>query len=304
MRFHVLVNGGAGSVDDTDQTRQVADIEAAFVAVGAEAKVSVVPPANLPDEACRIWESERPDAVVVAGGDGTVNCVAEAAVETEVVLGVLPLGTFNHFAKDLGLASDLAGAVAGLVSGEVRQVDVGELNGRLFVNNSALGAYPAMVDIRDRIRDERGWGKARAVPVAAYRVLRDLPTHRLDLSGPDGYQRLRVRTPLVFVGNGVYDNSGGGLAARDNLADGVLGVAVARVVSRWGLVGTVLRALVFGVDRARDLDREELTELTVTSRARHIQVARDGEVDWVDLPLRYRSRPGALHVLAPPVPPA
>lgn len=302
MRFHVLVNGGAGSADESQEAGQVADIEAAFVAAGAEAVVSTVEPADLSNEVCRIWEADdRPDAVVVAGGDGTVNCAAEVAVATDVVLGVLPLGSFNHFAKDLGLPIDLEGAAAALAAGEVRQVDVAEVNGRFFVNNSALGVYPAMVEIRDRMGDERGWGKVRAVPVAAYRVLRDLPSHRLDLSGPGEYRRLRVRTPLVFVGNGVYANPGGGIAARDNLADGVLGVAVARAVSRWGLVGTIVRALVAGAENTRDLDSIELSELTVTSRSRRIQVARDGEVDWVDLPLHYRSRPEALRVLAPPV---
>jgi diacylglycerol kinase family enzyme len=285
----------------SEEAGQVADIEAAFVAAGAAAVVSTVAPADLPDEVCRIWEADdRPDAVVVAGGDGTVNCAAEVAVETDVVLGVLPLGTFNHFAKDLGLPTDLEGAAAALAAGEVRHVDVAEVNGRFFVNNSALGVYPAMVEIRDRIGDEQGWGKVRAVPVAAYRVLRDLPSHRLDLSGPGEYRRIRVRTPLVFVGNGVYANPGGGIAARDNLADGVLGVAVARAVSRWGLVGTIVRALVAGAENTRDLDSIELSELTVTSRSRRIQVARDGEVDWFDLPLHYRSRPGALRVRAPP----
>ncbi len=302
MRLHVLVNGGAGSVDEADGAAQRAAITDAFAAAGATVEVSDVTPEDLPDEVCRIWEADdRPDAVVVAGGDGSVSCAAGVAVETDVVLGVLPLGTFNHFAKDLGLPADLEGAAAALVAGEVRQVDVAEVNGRIFVNNSALGVYPAMVEIRDEIRDRRGWGKVRAVPVAAFHVFRDLPTHRLDLSGSGGFHRSRVRTPLVFVGNGVYDNASGGLAARDALVDGCLGVSVARVVSRWSLVGTVVRALVSGAESARDLDHVEVAELTVRSRARRVRVALDGEVTWVDLPLRYRTRPGALRVLAPRV---
>lgn len=304
MHFHVLVNGGAGSVDDGDgdgeaQRTAIAD---AFAAVGATAEVADVTPDRLPDEVCRIWEGDdRPDAVVVAGGDGTVSCAAGVAVETDVVVAVLPLGTFNHFAKDLGLPTDLDAAVAALVAGEVRQVDVAEVNGRIFVNNSTLGVYPAMVTIRDQIRDRRGWGKIRAVPIAAVHVLRDFPMHRLDLAGSGGFHRPRVRTPFVFVGNGVYDNPSGGLAARDALGDGCLGVSVARVVSRWSLVGMVVRALVWGADSARDLDHVEVAELTIRSRARRIQVALDGEVTWMDLPLRYRTRPGALRVLAPPV---
>lgn len=129
MRFCVLVNGGAGSVDGSDEDGQLVRIEEAFAAV----------------------------------------------------VGVLPLGTFDHFAKDLGIPTDLTEAAASLVSGEERQVDIGEVNGRVFVNNSAPGVHPAMVAVRDRIRDQRGWGKIRAVPVAAVRVLRAFPVHRFDL---------------------------------------------------------------------------------------------------------------------------
>lgn len=302
MRFEVLVNGGAGSVDADDEQAQLAAIEAAFVAAGAEATASVVEPERLQAVLRERWAADdRPDALVVAGGDGTVSCAAGEAAGTDLVLGVLPLGTFNHFAKDLGLPVDLDEAVAALVGGEVRAIDVAEVNGRVFVNNSALGMYPAMVAIRDRIREKKGWGKVRAVPVAMWHVLRDLPIHRLQLAGP-GYDRHRVRTPFVFVGNGVFDNAGGGLHRRADLADGELGVSVARVVSRWGVVTLALRTLVLGADRTRDLDVVEVPELVVSARARRMRVALDGEVAWLDLPLRYRCRPGALQVLAP-VPP-
>ncbi|CAN5730147.1 hypothetical protein BH10ACT1_BH10ACT1_40100 [soil metagenome] len=299
MRFHVLVNGGAGSVDETDEDGQVAAIVAAFEAAGAEAEVAVVAPDRIQATMREVWDGDgRPDAVVIAGGDGTVNCAAGAAAGTDLVIGVLPLGTFNHFAKDLGLPTDLAGAAAALAAGEVRSVDVAEVNDRVFVNNSALGVYPEMVAIRDEIRDERGWGKVRAVPLAIYRTLRDFPLHRLDLTGP-GYERRRVRTPFVFVGNGLFDNEAGGLVVRESLDDGELGVSVARVVSRWGLVRMAARALIAGTSQARDLDTAQVSDLTIDTRAKRLRVALDGEVAWMSLPLRYRCRPGALQVLAP-----
>src|SRR5690606_11439746 len=103
-----------------------------------------------------LWAAEtRPDAVIVAGGDGTVNCVAGAVVGTDVVIGVLPGGTFNHFAKDIGMPDDMVGAVRALADAEPRLVDVGEVNGRVFVNNSVLGVYPEMVAIRDKLRSRR-----------------------------------------------------------------------------------------------------------------------------------------------------
>lgn len=303
MQICVLVNGGAGSVDDGDEDGQVADITEAFAAAGAEADVQVVAPARFAATMRRLWDGDRrPDAIVVAGGDGTVNCAAAEAVGTDLVIGVLPLGTFNHFAKDLGLPTDLPGAAAALVSGEIRSVDVGEVNGRVFVNNSALGVYPEMVALRDRIRDQRGWGKIRAVPVAALHVLRSFPVHRFDLHGSDGFSRDRVRTPFVFVGNGAYDDSSGKVGERGSLVDGHLGLYVARVVSRWGLVRTIARTVTSGTQAARDLDRAEVSELVVSGRVKRLRVALDGEVCWLRTPLRYKTCPGALRVLAP-VPP-
>lgn len=299
MRFDVLVNGGAGSVDADDEAAEVRAIAEAFDAAGARADVRVVDPAQLTEEVRRSWAAaDRPTAVLVAGGDGTVSGAAGAAVGTEIVVGVVPLGTFNHFAKDLGTSAELVVAAQQLVAGQVRLVDCAEVNGRAFVNNSVLGLYPDLVAVRDRIRARRGWGKVRAVPAAAIDVVRRFPMHRLDLAGP-GYSRHRVRTPLVFVGNGVFANPRGGPPTRADLADGQLGVAVAHVLSRWGLVRAVVRALLRGTDAVDDLDTVALDELTVRANVRHLRVALDGEVCWMEAPLRYRVRPGALHVWAP-----
>lgn len=304
MRLHVLINSGAGSVGDLQGT--VSSIQDAFAHASEQAEhdVSVtvddVAPDRLADAVVSAWTGGF-DAVVIAGGDGTVNAAAAAAVDTDIVLSVLPLGTFNHFAGDLGIAGDLRSAATAIVNGEVRSVDVGEVNGEVFVNNSVIGVYPTMVAARDRIQDDKGWGKLRAVPVAAVKVLRDLPLHRLDLDGSGGYSRRRVRTPFVFVGNGIYDNAKGGTMARSTIEDGVLGVSVARVVTRWGLVRAAVGTLFRGAGQARDLDHVSLEELTIRSRTRHLRVARDGEVQTMKLPLRYTCRPLALKVLAPPV---
>ncbi len=300
MRFDVLVNGGAGSVDSDQEEAEVAAITAAFTAAGARADVRVVAPERMQDEVKACWDGpDRPRAVVVAGGDGTVSCAAGAAAGTDIVLGALPLGTFNHFAKDIDLPDELGSAVSALVGGEVRAIDAAEVNGRVFVNNSVLGLYPDLVAVRDRIRDRRGWGKIRAVPVALIDVLRRFPMHRIDLRGP-GYERRHVRTPLVFVGNGVFANADGGAPTRDDLADGFLGVAVSRAKSRWGLIRSAIRALVRGAEAADDIDTVALTELTIDLHVRHVRVAVDGEICWMESPLRYRIRPEALQVLAPP----
>ncbi|MCU1353850.1 MAG: sphingosine kinase [Acidimicrobiales bacterium] len=298
MRFEVLVNCGAGSIDEAAADGQLAEISQLLDGAGAAANVRTFDPGDMDAEVRKAAASD-PDAVLVAGGDGTVGSAAGAAADAGVVLGVLPLGTFNHFARDLGLPADLAGAAAALATAQPRAVDVGQVGDRVFVNNSVIGAYPAMVDIRDGLREQRGWGKVRAVPVAAFHVLRRFPTHRLTLSTPDGRVRRHVRTPFVFVGNGSYDHEDGRVGERSSMDAGMLCVYVADVVSRWGLLRTVLHALLRGTEAATELESFETSELVITSKSRHLRVAVDGEVVSLEAPLRYRIRPGALQVLAP-----
>ncbi len=301
-RLVVFVNAEAGSVDDADTDGSVHRIGDAFTKASGDVDVHVeaVDPARLQERIVATWSSEsRPDAVVVAGGDGTVNNAAQAAAGSDIVIGVLPLGTFDHFAGDLGVPGDLEAAASALADGEIRRVDVGEVNGRVFVNNSLVGLYPRLVAIRDEVMDDRGWGKVRAVPVAAARVLGSFPTHRLDLSGPDGFGPTRLATPMLFVGNGVYESAPGRPPTRTRLDAGVLGVEVARAESRRRLFRAAVHTLIRGASGATDVERASLQTFEVDSRAARLQVAIDGEIDWFVPPLRYRTRPGALLVLAP-----
>ncbi len=297
-RVVVLVNRSSGVGSGAGFT--AGEITEAFGAVGVEALVDEVDPRQLPATIGLLWAgADRPDAIVVAGGDGTVGNAAGAVAGTDVVLGVLPTGTFNHFAKDLGVPVDLAEAARALAGAEVTAVDVAEVNGRTFVNNAVLGVYPEMLRARDRLRSRHGWGKVRAVAVASVAVLRLFPTHRVDISGPGGVVRRGVRTPLLFVGNGVYANAGIGLPARGSLTDGVLGLAVTRATTRRGLVRAGLHSLRRGGDAPGDVETIELAELTVTARTRTLRVGVDGELAVLTTPLRFRVRPGALRVLVP-----
>lgn len=305
MRFTVLVNEGAGSVDADHPDSTSARVTAAFEAAGAEVDIADVAPEDFPSAMAEAWaKTPRPDAIVIGGGDGTVSAAAEVAAGSDMVISVLPLGTFNHFAKALGMAEDLEGAARDLVDGAERRIDVAEVNGHAFVNNSALGVYPAMVSVRDQITRKRGWSKLLAVPAAVVRVLRAFPVNRVDLAGSGGYQRNRVRTPLVFVGNGPYEDESGQIGVRSSLDDGELGLYVARVTSRLGLVAAVVRTVLSGSRMARDMDHAELTEVTVSSRVKRLRVSLDGEVRWLETPLRYRCRTNALRILAPVPPPA
>jgi diacylglycerol kinase family enzyme len=240
----------------------------------------------------------RPPCIVAAGGDGTVNAVAQHAIAAGVPLAVMPSGTLNHFARDLGLPTDFSDAAAVIARAHVRKVDVGEVNGRLFLNNSSLGLYASMVQQRERLQARNGLGKWRALAHAGWSVLRHPRTFAvvLDVDG----RTLRRRTPFVFVGNNDYTVQGPRAGARSTLDDGLLSAYVLRPYGPWGLVALALRALFGHMVKGRDLDAIRATEIVIESHHRHARVARDGEVETTHTPVRFRLRPRALAVVAPP----
>jgi diacylglycerol kinase family enzyme len=213
------------------------------------------------------------------------------------VLGVLPLGTLNHFARDLGIPTELEAAARVLAEGTVLRVDVGEVNGRRFVNNSSVGLYPRVVRRRRRLR--AFLGKWLALVLGALAVLWRFPRIRLRLraAGVDA----PVVTPFLFVSNNRYEPDLRAGGKRDALDGGALHVYVARTEKRRAFLRVAIRWL---AGRGRDEDVSELAarEVSVESRRHRIDVAADGEVLRLRPPLRYVIHPGALAVLVPALP--
>jgi hypothetical protein len=171
-----------------------AEIAELFLASGSEARIVELQRGQDPAEVARA-ASARTSIVVAAGGDGTVSRVAAGLVGTPAVLGVLPIGTLNHFAKDLGLPFDLQKAVAAIAAPRVGSVDVGQVNDRVFVNNSSIGVYPNIVEPGGAAGDGHvKW------PAFAQRRYNTAPRDRR-ASGSGPTVTACWRTPFVFVGN-------------------------------------------------------------------------------------------------------
>jgi diacylglycerol kinase family enzyme len=290
----VIINAAAGG-GDGEAARAV---EAAFEACGVRARVSLAHDGAEVSELARRALSGGARAIVAGGGDGTVGSVAAVLAGTDGTFGVLPLGTLNHFAKDLGIPLGLEEAARNVCEGRVVRVDVGEVNGQVFVNNSSLGLYPRIVRRRDKLRERDGIGKWTALARAGLAVLRRHPflNVRLDADG----RRITRKTPFVFVGNNEYETEGLQLGGRTRLDAGRLSLYVAHRTGRLGLLRLVLSALLGRLRRARDFDALEAEEVWVeTRRPRRLPVATDGEVTVMTTPLRYRVRPGALKVIVP-----
>jgi diacylglycerol kinase family enzyme len=293
MDVAVILNPRSGLGADESLLREVVKLFATYgreaTIVPASAGATLVVRARAAVEAgCRV--------LVAAGGDGTVNAVASAVVGRETPLGILPLGTLNPFAKDLGLPLDLPDAVRIAAQGVVRHVDVGEVNGQYFLNNSSIGVYPRIVELRHRY-EMSGLSKWIAALWASLAVLRHRPF--VDVRIQVANETIVRRTPFVFVGNNEYKMLGLRGGSRASLTGGYLAIYVMKAAERLSLLRLGVQVVTRGVERVEELDLFRITESKVETRRRRLQVALDGEVRVLASPLEYRSRPGALRVLTP-----
>jgi diacylglycerol kinase family enzyme len=204
----------------------------------------------------------------------------------------------NHFAKDAGVPVELDGALDVIAAGCVHSVDVGEVNGRVFINNSSVGLYPSLVLHRERTRRSNGHSKWMATVLALPRILRQFPLHRLSIYANGAKEP--VRTPCLFVGNNHYGLTPVNFGQRESLESGELCLYVAKQQSRIALLWLAIRSFCGFIDRTRDLRTVSATTAEIRSRKSRLFVAMDGEVELMRQPLVYRSRPGALRVFGPP----
>ncbi|HJP91289.1 MAG TPA: diacylglycerol kinase family protein [Pyrinomonadaceae bacterium] len=234
--------------------------------------------------------------IVAAGGDGTVNSVAAMVAGSDKLLGILPLGTLNHFARDLKIPFDLKAAVHTIVAGHIAEVDVAEVNDRVFINNSSLGLYPTIVREREK-RERLGLGRWPAFVWATIQALRRYPFLEVRLRVND--EAVDRTTPFVFVGNNEYAMNSFNIGLRHRLDSGVLCIYITHRTSRLRLIGLALRAI-FG--RLRD-DKDFLAlcadEVKIETQHKHLRVAFDGEITIMKTPLQYRVRSRALRVIVP-----
>ena len=294
-RIEVIVNQNSGTEGERSDIKT--RIEEAFRAHNLEANVSV---ADNGEELMKLaGQAAKSDAeiIVAGGGDGTVSGVASKIVETEKTLGVLPLGTLNHFAKDLQIPLNLEDAVRVVAENHTKKIDVGEANGRIFINNSSIGLYPQIVKNRERQQERLGRGKWWAAFWAATSILLRYPFFavRLKVKGEEFIRR----TPFVFIGNNEYEMDIFKVGSRRCLDAGRLSLYLLRRTGRLGLLLLALRTVFGALRRAKDFDAFCADEIEIETRRKRVLVAFDGEVALMRSPLRYRSRPSALRVIVP-----
>lgn len=290
--IEVIINAGSGSVLGEETSNSLRD---RFIAHGVPARVHLAETGR-EIEILTKHAVEHADTIVAGGGDGTISTVAVEAAQAGKTLGVLPLGTLNNFSKDLGIPQTISGAVEVIARGRTRLIDLAEVNGRIFINNSSIGLYPQIV-LRREEQQRLGRGKWNAAFWAALQMFRLSPflKVRIELNGRS-YLR---KTPFVFVGNNEYEMDVYNIGRRVALDEGELSVYFLHRGGRWGVTMLLVHTLLGRLRQWKDFEEVNTDQITIQTRKKRLPVALDGEVRVLETPLHYRTRPKALKVIVP-----
>ena len=276
--------------------------EAALAHAAARHGVAFEPCPLGPDDlaaSVRRVAATRPDAIFVSGGDGTINGVVAALDGARIPLGIIPSGTMNLLARELGVPFGFEAAVASLLDAEPRAIDLARVNGHPFLCHSMLGLMPHIARAREQ---ERGApGRWRLTPRVWRKMLwlwRNYPRVGVELAAEGA--TLRLRTRAITVSNNPLREGTAPIPLRQRLDRGVLGVYVLADRSRWGVFRIGLKILAGTWHEDRDVIAYETAHLTIDLGSRRpVTVSNDGEAMQLEAPLEYTIEPGAVVVLVP-----
>jgi diacylglycerol kinase family enzyme len=238
------------------------------------------------------------EVVVGAGGDGTIDAIASTLAGTGKILAVLPLGTFNLFAKRLGIPLDLEAAVRTAVTGRVTKINAGEVNGRTFLSRSSVGLYPLALRHREQMFRRFGRSRFIALVSGATALLRWGNTMTIRLTG-EGESRF-FRTRFIFACNNPEELDYFHLRGRECIEAGNLALYLPRPLSKPAILRLGFRLLGRKTEELRDFEMVCARELHLEIKPSRVPVSLDGEVEMMETPLRYRLLVGALRVRVPP----
>ena len=296
--FFVVINAGSGR-DDADEA--IPTIRSILGASGRAFDVlEVDDPARLPERITEALERARRagGVVVAAGGDGTINAAAQQLLSSGVPLGVLPQGTFNYFGREHGISQDVAQSTQALLRASPEPVQVGRVNGRVFLVNASLGLYPKLLEDREAFKQQFG----RSRMAAAWSGLRTLLGERrqLQLDIESGGKRRTVRTPTLFVGNNRLQLERIGIAEAAVLEKGCLAGVMLRPIGDLAMLGLALRGAFGRLGEAETVETFAMKRITVTPRGKRlVMVALDGEVLRMAPPIVFDVSPEPLLLMRP-----
>lgn len=300
--FFVVINAGSGHHNAEESQQLMARV---FRQAGREVEflpiVKNEPIGTVARRAVALAQA-RQGVVVAAGGDGTINAVAGAVLGSGCPFGVLPQGTFNYFGRANGISQDTEAAASALLRASILPVQVGQVNGRIFLVNASVGLYPQLLE--DREAWKQRFGRSRFVAFVSGMATLLQARKQLHLQVESAGRVVALRTPTLFVGNNHLQLSSVGIDEKQANAvqAGELAGIVVKPIGTLALFGLLLRGLAGRLGEADSVDSFSFRRLTITPRGRkRIKVATDGEVAWMQAPLVFEvaSQPLLLMVPAP-----
>jgi diacylglycerol kinase family enzyme len=291
--YHLLLNARSGSARaDTAEM-----LRTAFEEHGHSVTIDADDETPLPDRIRRAAESPA-EVIVAGGGDGTVTAVAEAILDTEKILAVLPLGTANLLARDLGLPLESAEWVKALDEMTVRKIDVGEVNGRIFLHKVVVGTIPGIAAAREQIRDRSDVGAALGFLGHFARRLERAKPMAVELTLSAGDKRVE-RVQSIAVANNGYDEGLGQFFSRSCLDAGTLSLYVIKHLTFVDVLRLAAEMLLGNWRGDEAIEIENVRHVSLRMKRSTIKAMIDGEIESLDVPLNFGIRPCALSVLAP-----
>ncbi|MEX2574720.1 MAG: diacylglycerol kinase family protein [Balneolaceae bacterium] len=295
-KIGAVINSESGTLSPPEADKRIEEIKRHLESRVSPGCLAIVSGDRVEQEIIRL-KKQGIHVLVIGGGDGTVSTGAKHIGDTDIFLAVVGLGTRNNFARDLGIPLEPVKAISLLDRMQVSRIDLGEVNGHLFVNNATIGIYPKIVEKREEKIRKQGWKKWPAHMAAALTVLRWFP--RMQLAVEDGEHSVHCVTPFLFVGNNEYEGEGLSEPMRSSLKDGKLWFCMARISGLWPLVRMAWHLSVRGIQGTDNLEAHLVTGVTVYSRRRHITIAVDGENRVLATPLHFKIRKKSLQVIVP-----
>jgi diacylglycerol kinase family enzyme len=296
MRLYAIINARAGSVLGVDQATLSERLQSALAESGNNVTIEFVDPVDLSAAIAR-GIGAKPDAVVIGGGDGTVRSAATMLKGSSIALGILPLGTLNRLARDLEIPLDLESAAKALAHAHIIEIDMAELNGRPFLCNSLIGLPPIYSRQRQRQRGQPLLPRIRGYIAVLRHIARSRRKIKIVLD--DGVAARKVRALSIAISNNVYTDAAGVVLKRPALDRGELGIYVSRHESGLGMALGFVRAMFGRWRNDPNLEASVAHKVQIHARKKALRVSSDGEVEIIETPLRYRTLPKVLKVLAP-----
>lgn len=296
-RFTLIINDGSGHDDKNSVRQRILD---RLHAAGCEVEVAELESGCDIGSRCAETIKKARDSgrmIIAAGGDGTVNTVASLCHATGTPFGIVPLGTFNYFARGLEIPLEVEAAADVLASAPLHDIDAGMVGDKLFLVNASIGLYVDVIRNREKHKSRFGRYRIVALLSAFLTFVQSRKIFTLNIDTQAG--AIRRRTQMLFVGNNRFQLENLGLAGADKVDAGNLLAAVLKPVSRWQGTRLIVLGLLGRMHLESRIEEFAAPAFTVDSARKRLHAVIDGEIASLETPLHFRLMPGALQVIAP-----